>query len=161
MVVLVPTVVLAPAVVLAPNAYTSIPISDQEEVHMRKLLLLLTLLALVGLVACNGEEAPAPAAGDPDAGEQVFNGGASPACNTCHSLEPGEVLAGPSLANIGAEAGNRVDGMSAAAYLREAVVDPNAYLAEGFGSGIMPATYGGQLSEEEIENLVAYMLTLE
>ena len=39
----------------------------------------------------------------------------------------------------------------------EAIVDPNAEIAEGFSSGLMPDTYGENLSEEQLADLVAFL----
>lgn len=127
---------------------------------MRKLLPFLMLVLLLGLVACGGDDGAAPAEGDPQAGEQVFTEVASPTCSSCHSVRTGETLVGPSLAGIAQQAGQRVSGQSAEAYLRTSITDPDAHLVEGFGAGIMPATYGTQLTEEQINDLVAYMMTL-
>ncbi|MCL7453959.1 MAG: cytochrome c [Anaerolineae bacterium] len=129
---------------------------------MRKLTLLLSLVLLISLAACGGNgDTSGTGTGDPAAGETVYNQTATPACNTCHSLEPGVALVGPSLSNIGAEAGQRVSGQSAEDYLREAVVDPNAFVVEGFGANIMPADYGSQLTEQQVTDLVAYLLSLQ
>jgi mono/diheme cytochrome c family protein len=130
---------------------------------MRKLVFLLILVLAFGLAACGGN-AEAPAAtggGDAGAGEVVFAEASVPACNTCHSLEPGVTLVGPSLATIGAEAGSRVPDVSAADYLRKSITDPDSTVVEGFASGLMPQGYEAQLTEEQIEDLVAYMLTLK
>ena len=131
---------------------------------MRKLLLLLAVVLVVGRASCGGdgdvtEPEGGAAAGDPAAGEQVYFEVASPACNTCHSLEAGETLVGPSLNDIGTVAATRVDGMSADEYLHQAIVDPNAHVVEGFGTNIMPATSGSQLTEEQLNDLVAFLLT--
>ena len=131
---------------------------------MRKLAFLLILVLVLGLAACGGEaEAPAATAagGDAAAGEVVFTQAAVPACNTCHSLEPGVTLVGPSLATIGAEAGSRVSGASAADYVRKSITAPDSFVVEGFASGLMTAGYETQLTEEQIDDLVAYMLTLK
>jgi sulfur-oxidizing protein SoxX len=131
---------------------------------MRNLLLLLALLLALSLAACGGEEQAVGGggtAGDAAAGETVFNEVAAPACGSCHSLEPGVVLVGPSLATIGAEAGSRVSGTSAEDYLHESVVDPNAYVVDGSPANVMPQNYGSQLSEQQIKDLVAYMMTLK
>jgi mono/diheme cytochrome c family protein len=40
-------------------------------------------------------------------------------------------------------------------------LEPNAYLVEGFGQGLMPAGYGDELSEEQLNDLVAYLLSLK
>ena len=133
---------------------------------MRRFLLVLALILLLSLAACGGDSSTeggggAAPAGDAAAGETVFNEVAVPACGTCHSLEPDVVLVGPSLAGIGNQAGSRVSGQSAADYLRESIVDPDAYMVEGFGPGIMPSTYATQLSDEQIADLVAYLMTLD
>jgi cytochrome c2 len=128
---------------------------------MRKLAFLLFLTLVVSVVACGGDTAPSGGGGDAVAGEKVFNETSAPACNTCHSLESGKVLLGPSLAKIGAEAGSRVSGQSAEEYLRKSVTAPNDHVVDGFGANIMPATYVSQLSEQQINDLVAYMLTLK
>jgi mono/diheme cytochrome c family protein len=128
---------------------------------MGRTTLLLALILVVGLAACGRESAPAGSEASTDAGEKVFGQVAAPACTSCHALEAGVTLVGPSLAAIGAEAGSRVSGESAEEYLRKAVAEPNAYLVEGFASGLMPATYAIQLSEQQINDLVAYMLTLK
>lgn len=129
---------------------------------MRKTMLLVSVLLVAGVVACGGDGGTTGggAAGDAAAGQTVYTQVASPACNTCHSLEPGVTLVGPSLANMGSEAGTRVSGMSAEEYLRQAIVEPDAHVLEGFSPGIMPSTYGTQLSEQQINDLVAYLLTL-
>lgn len=127
---------------------------------MRKLTVLVALVMIVGLAACGGNgEATETGGGDAVAGEQVYNSVATPACNTCHSLEAGQALVGPSLNGIGALAATRVGGMSAEEYLHESIIDPNTYVVEGFGSGIMPDTYETQLSEEQLNDLVAFLLT--
>lgn len=128
---------------------------------MRKLAVFLTLVLILGLVACGGDEGAPPAEGDPQAGEQVFTQLSSPTCSSCHSLEPGQTLVGPSLAGIAEEAGQMVSGESAEEYLRKSIVDPDAYVVEGFGAGIMPSTYATQLSDEQITDLVAYLMTLD
>ena len=129
---------------------------------MRKLTLILSLVLLISLAACGGNgDTGGTGEGDPAAGETVFNGVASPACNTCHSLEPGVTLVGPSLSNIGAVAGDMVSGQSAEEYLHESVVEPNAYIVEGFPANVMPTNYGSQLTDQQITDLVAYMLTLK
>jgi mono/diheme cytochrome c family protein len=42
--------------------------------------------------------------------------------------------------------------------VRTAIIDPGAEVAEGFGDGIMPATYGEQLDEVQIDTLVNYLV---
>ena len=70
-------------------------------------------------------------------------------------------MVGPSLAGVKAVASQEVPGQSAEAYLRESIVDPDAHVVEGFSPGVMPSTYGTQLSDEQITDLVAYLMTLD
>lgn len=115
-----------------------------------------------------GDEAQT-AGGDAAAGEQLFNqtliqagGGAAAGCVTCHyvNAEQGD-FTGPNLAGIATEAGNRVEGQSAEEYLRNSIVNPNDHVVEGFTAGVMPQNYGDILTDEEIDSLVAYLMTLE
>lgn len=46
------------------------------------------------------------------------------------------------------------------AYLRESIVDPNAKIAKGFPSDVMPQDFGQKLSEADIEAIIAYIKTL-
>ena len=63
--------------------------------------------------------------------------------------------------NISQYATNRVDGQSAAVYLYESIVAPDRYLVEGFSDSIMPPRYDKGFTEEQIGDLVAYLLSLE
>ncbi|MBP8974022.1 MAG: ABC transporter substrate-binding protein [Anaerolineae bacterium] len=98
-------------------------------------------------------EAIAPAA-DAAQGEALF---ASLGCIGCHSLD-GTASAGPSVAGVAGRAGNTVAGLSAEDYLHQAIVEPAAFVVEGFGP-IMPPY--DTLSEADVAALVAYLLTLE
>ena len=86
--------------------------------------------------------------------------GTSPGCITCHSLDENVTLVGPSLFGLGARAGVQVSGLSAAEYVRESIVDPDAYVVEGFGAGLMVSVWGETLTEEQIDSLVEALLDL-
>ncbi len=73
-------------------------------------------------------------------------------CAFCHGPEDGT---GPAFTGMAARAAERVEDMSAADYLLESIVEPDAHLVEGYGP--MPPV-AGQLSENEIAGLVAYIL---
>lgn len=129
----------------------------------RRYLLLIVFLgtACLWLVACGDTSA---AAGSVEAGEKLFKQatiGDQAGCSTCHSLEPGVILVGPSLAGLASQAGSRVPGMSAQEYIRQSILEPNAYIVEGFAKNVMPSTWGNELSEEQINDLIAYLMTLE
>jgi mono/diheme cytochrome c family protein len=125
--------------------------------------LLVTLLIGLLLTACGGV-ASASSLGDPADGKTLFHHariGAAPGCVTCHSLEPGKVIVGPSLAGVGTRAGKRIPGKPAYDYLYECITNPNSYIVNGFSAGVMYQHFGEVLTEEQINNLVAYLLTLE
>jgi hypothetical protein len=52
-------------------------------------------------------------------------------------IESGEVIVGPSLANVASRASEHKPGLSAEEYIRESILDPNAYIVEGFSDGMM------------------------
>jgi mono/diheme cytochrome c family protein len=109
------------------------------------------------------------AAADPQRGREIFfNGGAHEsyqqkfACTTCHSLDgtvSGEDASGPSLLGVADRAGERVPGLSAEEYIRESIVDPAAFLTPTYRNGM--TKFGGRyLSAEELDDLIAFLLTL-
>ena len=146
-------------------------------------LMTLVLLVVLGLVACGGggEEATAPEAaapeaaagegaaggeappaiGDPDAGRQIYEtGGESQIpCASCHTLD-GTALVGPSFQGIAERAGERVPGLSAEEYIRQSILNPGAYVVEGY-QNVMNNNYGDFFSEEDVNNLIAFLLSLD
>ena len=109
--------------------------------------------------------------GNPRRGEELFHrttlGDGAPGCVTCHSLEPGEVIVGPSLAGIGTRAAERIrdpnytgNARSPEMYLMESIVHPDVYVVEGFPAGVMYQEYARVLYMRQIHDLVAYLMTL-
>jgi mono/diheme cytochrome c family protein len=88
-------------------------------------------------------------------GAQLF---AAQGCNACHMVQGQGGAIGPNLTNIGTVAETRKPGVSAADYIRESIVNTNAFIAPGFQPGVMPGTYGQTLSPEQLDQLVAYLL---
>ena len=80
-------------------------------------------------------------------------------CSACHSLD-GTVIIGPSHKGDATRAGTRVPGLSAEEYIRQSILDPGAFIVPGFVN-VMPANYGETLTPQQIDNLVAFLLTLE
>ncbi len=95
-------------------------------------------------------------------GEVIYNSGAenTPACATCHLLDPTMNGLGPSLLGIYRVAGSRVPGMNAEAYVRQSIVEPNAYIVPNYSANYMYQLYGSALRPDQIDALVAYVLTL-
>lgn len=81
-------------------------------------------------------------------------------CAACHSTVGDAVIVGPSLAGIATRAETRGAGMDARAYLEQSILDPSAYLIEGFAD-LMPKNWGDVLNDEELDALIAFLLTLK
>jgi cytochrome c oxidase subunit 2 len=90
-----------------------------------------------------GEQAAAPS------GEELFS---SAGCAGCHTLKAAGATAkvGPDLGKLG-DAAN-------ATFIRTSIVDPNADLTKGYQPDIMPQNFRTQLSKEELDALVKYLL---
>lgn len=82
------------------------------------------------------------------------------ACFTCHSVDSEEKKIGPGQLNIADRAATRIEGVSAAQYIYNSITDPNAYIVEGFVENLMPSNYTTLLTEQEIYDIIGYMLTL-
>lgn len=80
-------------------------------------------------------------------------------CAICHAITPDTVLRGPSLFEIGVRGGQQVEGMSAEQYIERSITHPADHIAEGFDN-LMPSTFAKTLSGEELDGLVAFLLTL-
>jgi nitrite reductase (NO-forming)/hydroxylamine reductase len=155
---------------------------------MKSFRILLVLLGtLFILSACAGPTAQpstAPEAGEVEESNSVpglydrelaleaFTKGG---CGACHVIPgvPGAVgTLGPDLSAVGADAeaviassGYTGAAKTAADFLREAVLQPDAYIAADCGGkacqkGLMPASLGDTLSDQELEAVVGYMLGL-
>ncbi len=96
--------------------------------------------------AAESEDSAAAKAGPLESAEEIV---ASYGCGACHVIAGQSGAVGPDLSAIGVSRDND--------YLRRAILDPNAEVAEGYPPGLMPATYGAQLYAQELELLVAYM----
>jgi cytochrome c551/c552 len=99
--------------------------------------------------------------GDPRVGEEIFHRpvlGEMGGCATCHSLERDAVLVGPSLFGIADAAGERVRGVTAANYIYISIVLPDHYIVAGYQPGVMPQDYLNALEEDELTNLVSFLM---
>ncbi len=89
-------------------------------------------------------------------------------CAGCHTIAgvPKAVgLIGPNLSAIGAEASERKAGLDAENYIRESILDPAAFIAPvcpagECPAGVMPPNFKERLTDDEINLIVAYLLTL-
>ncbi|MBX3083708.1 MAG: cytochrome c [Anaerolineae bacterium] len=97
----------------------------------------------------------------PDAkrGEIVFNGVGN--CFACHDTKLGIGQVGPSLMNIPLISQARVPGVAPELYLKESILAPNNYIVPGFAPDVMPKNYATNLTNIQINDLIAYMMTLK
>lgn len=86
-------------------------------------------------------------------------------CFACHTLD-GSKLVGPSFKGVWNKQETVITGKETRQiivdeeYIRRSIYDPNADLVEGYGKGLM-LTYEGQLSEDDISNIIEYLKTVK
>jgi mono/diheme cytochrome c family protein len=97
--------------------------------------------------------------GDPTRGERVFT--SSGMCNSCHRVTDNNRAVGPSLKGIARLAAEKKPDASAQDYLRGVVLNPDQNIIPRQRPGIMPRTYSQSLNAQQIEDLIAYLMTLE
>jgi cytochrome c oxidase subunit 2 len=86
-------------------------------------------------------------------GLAVFN---SQGCSACHTYKPAgsSATTGPDLDNLAADA--RRAGHPLDAFVRESIVDPNAYIEKGYQPNIMPMTFKS-LPKPQLDALVQFL----
>jgi mono/diheme cytochrome c family protein len=88
--------------------------------------------------------------GSPEAGRAVLE---AQGCGSCHTFGPAGITG-----TVGPNLDETLAGKDAE-YIRQAIVDPNAEVAEGYSPNVMPQTYGDQLSPKQIDDLVAFLMS--
>ena len=134
-----------------------------------KLFVFTTLVLAILLAACSAASAVEPEpAGDPERGREIFEDINRVLCERCHTLD-GSFDVGPSLLGISERAGDRIPELSAVEYLQQSILEPSAYLVDGFKDKMK--TYQvvdadevdflmyGMLTQEELNDLIAFLLT--
>lgn len=87
-------------------------------------------------------------------GQQVYVSN----CAGCHALEPDTIVIGPSLAGVATRAETRMDGYDARAYIETSILNPGAYVVDGF-KDVMPKNFGKDLTSDDFNAIVAFLLT--
>lgn len=82
------------------------------------------------------------------AGRSLFT---TSGCGDCHTLADADATGriGPVLDEVLADQGSEA--------IQTSILDPGASTSDGFPEGVMPTTYGEQLTETELDALVAYL----
>lgn len=136
------------------------------------------LVTNAGIIAQPGAQteppsATADASDDPIALGRVLFQTVTPSCNACHSTLPDTELAGPTMAGLAARteellASGDYDGEATdvEGYIRESIVAPSAHVVPGprysaDGVSFMPDTYRESLTDEQVDHLVAYLISVK
>jgi mono/diheme cytochrome c family protein len=105
--------------------------------------------------------------GDAQSGEALAT---SLGCTACHVLsQTGPAwLAKDGQPGVGTRAAERLQdpnytgkATSPEQYLFESIVDPNTYVVSGFPPNVMPQTYANQLTDQNMADLITYLMTLK
>jgi mono/diheme cytochrome c family protein len=91
-------------------------------------------------------------------GETLFHSVA--ACNACHSTTNENWMVGPPLKGIGERAISKAHTKNARDYLRAVILNPDENIMPQAMPGIMPRSYRYTLTAEQIEDIIAYLLSL-
>ena len=91
---------------------------------------------------------PAPSQGDPAAGRQVF---LAQGCGGCHTFS-----AAGTNGSAGPDLDEALEGEDSE-FVHESIVDPNAEVASGFAPNVMPQDYGENLTQKQVDDLVAFL----
>jgi cytochrome c551/c552 len=96
--------------------------------------------------------------GNAAAGEAVFNANG---CASCHTFGPANATGtvGPDLDKAPASDAKADNNMDLAAFIKESIEDPDAYIAKGYSKGIMPSTFDESLSGKQLNDLVAFIVS--
>lgn len=143
--------------------------------HKLGFVFVLFIASLLAACAGGGLGGPTPTPtpdplpnADLERGREIFETGAGVldhGCVECHTLDgtliphptnPDYYIA-PTLQGISVVAAERAPELSAVEYIRQSVTDPEAVLAEGYYSP-MTRTPGLLLSDEDLDNVIAYIL---
>jgi len=114
---------------------------------MKKIIGLVLLGALV-LTGCSSDEHLSEEA---QRGKTIFVGAGE--CANCHDTSSGTRLLGPSLKGLAQT--------KDAAFFKESILNPNKDVTEGFSSNLMPQDFRQRFNDQQIGDLVAYLLTLK
>jgi nitric oxide reductase subunit C len=125
----------------------------------RTFLIPVLFLMVSVLVACGGSSDPVVR------GRQIYD---KQGCNACHSIGGQGGTTGPDQTRLAVNAEGRIkdpgykgNARDAAGYIRESILQPGAYVVPGFPDNLMPTTFGQQLSAQDLDDLLSYLLTLK
>lgn len=127
------------------------------------------VLSLLLTTACSSSDADASTNTDGDSqSTEVHPLFMERGCIACHVVEPGqEPTVGPSLVGVATRSAETIQSPTYTgqaetpeAYIRESILTPKIYVVDGYAP-LMPGTYAASLSEEDLDELITYLLTLK
>lgn len=99
---------------------------------------------------------------------ETFYDEAGFACATCHRVDSEEKLVGPGLLNVGVRGGTdsahsdpSQPGEAAERYIYNSIIHPNDFVVPDFPENLMPQVYQDLFSEQEIYDIIAYLMSLK
>lgn len=103
-------------------------------------------------------------AGDPENGQTLYE--TTYACQSCHGdiEQEDSAQVGPWLGNIDEEGAERIEGYTAADYVYESILKPNAFIAPECPNGActepsaMPDTFGQRMTLQDMADVMSYVL---
>ncbi|HLX21057.1 MAG TPA: c-type cytochrome [Gaiellaceae bacterium] len=89
------------------------------------------------------------------AAKAVFTNGG---CAACHTFKPAGATGkiGPDLDTAPAVDAKK-DNMALDAFIKQSIVDPNAYISPGFPKNVMPGNFASSLGAAKVDELVSYI----
>jgi cytochrome c oxidase subunit 2 len=153
---------LHPTLHITPNRLGTFPIICAElcglgHSLMRSEAIVMTKTAFDSWLASQrkGAAAAPPIQPSGAAGAGVF---ASKGCVACHTLTAAHAKGtlGPDLDKLPTEAKRAKQPL--AAFIRQSIVDPNAYIEPHYPKNVMPGNFGKILSKQQLDALVQYLI---
>lgn len=126
----------------------------------RRILPILLVICLL-LAACGEGEEPSSATRASTLTPQIAEGKRlfGKHCASCHAIEPEAIIVGPSLFDVSRRAIGRAPELTAQQYIELSILQPDALLVPGFDN-LMPSNFGKSLNGQELDAIVAYVLSL-
>ena len=128
--------------------------------------LMVLLVAVSFLLAACGKKQEGPVVGDAARGKKLYESStlgpkSAEGCVTCHNYDEseGESDKAPYTAGTGTRAESRVPGMTGEEYIHESIFTPDAYVVENYNAGDMYQEWGKDLNEQQVADLIAYLLS--
>lgn len=99
--------------------------------------------------------ASAVSGGGAAAGKAVF---VAQGCGACHAFKAAGATGtvGPGLDSLYKDA--QLAGLSVPDFIRQSIVDPNAYVPPGFPKNVMPGNFGSSVPKSQLDALVNYLI---